>query len=68
MTGHSTCSSPVVFGLCLLWPNGRPSQQLLSSCFKLALVTFFNVINVLANVNYVRYLLSPVRLPSVCRL
>jgi len=21
------------FGPCLLWPNGRPSQQLLSSCF-----------------------------------
>jgi len=27
--GHS---SPVLFGRCLLWPNGRPSQQLLSSC------------------------------------
>jgi len=23
---------PPLFGLCLLWPNGRPSQQLLSSC------------------------------------
>jgi len=23
-----------LFGLCLLWPNGRPSQQLLSSCIK----------------------------------
>jgi len=22
-----------LFGPCLLWPNGRPSQQLLSSCF-----------------------------------
>jgi len=22
------------FGPCLLWPNGRPSQQLLSSCMK----------------------------------
>jgi len=21
------------FGPCVLWPNGRPSQQLLSSCF-----------------------------------
>jgi len=21
------------FGPCLLWPNGRPSQQLLSSCY-----------------------------------
>jgi len=21
------------FSPCLLWPNGRPSQQLLSSCF-----------------------------------
>jgi len=27
--GHS---SPPLFGPCLLWPNGRPSQQLLSSC------------------------------------
>jgi len=25
---------PPLFGPCLLWPNGRPSQQLLSSCFK----------------------------------
>ena len=23
---------PPLFGLCLLWTNGRPSQQLLSSC------------------------------------
>jgi len=23
---------PPFFGPCLLWPNGRPSQQLLSSC------------------------------------
>jgi len=23
---------PPVFGPCLLWPNGRPSQQLLSCC------------------------------------
>ena len=23
---------PPLFGSCLLWPNGRPSQQLLSSC------------------------------------
>jgi len=21
-----------LFGLCILWPNGRPSHQLLSSC------------------------------------
>jgi len=27
--GHS---SPPLFGAFLLWPNGRPSQQLLSSC------------------------------------
>ena len=26
-----TSPSPL-FGACLLWPNGRPSQQLLSSC------------------------------------
>ena len=24
---------PPLFGRCLLWPNGRLSQQLLSSCF-----------------------------------
>ena len=29
-------SSPPLFGPCLLWPNVRQSQQLLSSCF-----TFF---------------------------
>jgi len=27
--GHS---NPPLFGTCLLWPNGRPSQLLLSSC------------------------------------
>jgi len=26
-------SSPPLFGPCLSWPNGHPSQQLLSSCF-----------------------------------
>jgi len=25
-------TAPPLFGPCLLWPNGRPSQQLLSSC------------------------------------
>jgi len=25
-------AAPPLFGPCLLWPNGRPSQQLLSSC------------------------------------
>jgi len=25
------------FGPCLLWPNGRPSQQLLSSCRNMAI-------------------------------
>jgi len=29
--GHST--HPPLFGPCLLWPNGRPSQLLLSTCF-----------------------------------
>ena len=27
---------PPLFGPCLLWPNGRPCQQLQSSCLKLA--------------------------------
>jgi len=25
-------AQPPIFGLCLLWPNGRPSQLLLSTC------------------------------------
>jgi len=25
-------AAPPLFGPCLLWPNGRPSQQLLNSC------------------------------------
>jgi len=25
-------TAPPTFGPCLLWPNGRPSQQLMSSC------------------------------------
>jgi len=28
---HSSPSP--LFGPCLLWPNGRPSQELLSSCY-----------------------------------
>jgi len=28
-------AQPAIFGPCLLWPNGRPSQLLLSSCFTL---------------------------------
>ena len=34
--GHTVLdgdSSPPLFSPCLLWPNGRPSQQLLSSCY-----------------------------------
>jgi len=31
-------AQPPVFGLCLLWPNGRPSQLLLSTCNILWLV------------------------------
>jgi len=27
-------AAPPLFGICLLWPNGRPAQQLLSSCYK----------------------------------
>jgi len=34
--GHS---SPLLFGPCLLWSNGRPSQLLLSSCFVYFVVT-----------------------------
>jgi len=30
---------PPVFGPCLLWPNGRPSQLLLSTCFIAAVDT-----------------------------
>jgi len=30
--GTAACSPPI-FGPCLLWPNDRPSQQLLSSCY-----------------------------------
>jgi len=35
--GHS---SPLVFGPRLLWPNGRPSQLLLSTCFTFVLIYF----------------------------
>jgi len=26
-------NSPPIFGPCLLWPNGRPPQLLLSTCY-----------------------------------
>jgi len=29
---QSPTAAPPTFGPCLLWPNSRPSQQLLSSC------------------------------------
>ena len=35
--GHR--SHPSLFGLCLLWPNGRSSQLLMSTCF----VLFINI-------------------------
>ena len=35
--GHS---SPTRFGPCLLWPNGRPSQLLLSSCYSAGFALF----------------------------
>jgi len=31
-TGKGAQQPPSLFGPCLSWPNGRPSQQLLSSC------------------------------------
>jgi len=34
-TGHS--STLPLFGPCLLWPNGRPSQLLLSTFFQITL-------------------------------
>jgi len=35
---NTTISSPSpLFGPYLLWPNGRPSQQLLSSCYVMKL-------------------------------
>jgi len=37
--GHSSPSQ--LFGLCLLWLNGRPSQQLLSSCTLLVAFELF---------------------------
>jgi len=32
--------SPPIFGACLLWPNGRPSQLLLSTCIVLQRTAF----------------------------
>jgi len=34
--GHSSPSP--LFGPCLLWPNGRPSQQLLNACFTMTTI------------------------------
>jgi len=32
--GKGHAQQPPLFGPCLLWPNGPPSQQLMSSCWK----------------------------------
>jgi len=34
LSTESGIAAPPLFGICLLWPNGRPAQQLLSSCYK----------------------------------
>jgi len=31
---------PPIFGRCLLWPNGRPSQLMLSTCFYVLMFIF----------------------------
>ena len=38
----SVVNKTPVFGPCLLWPNGRPSQQLLSFCAKWIHTAFFD--------------------------
>jgi len=35
-TERGTAAPPPLFGRCLLWPNGRPFQQLLSFCLSQA--------------------------------
>jgi len=32
---------PLIFGPCLLWPNGHPSQLLLSTCYQITLTTCY---------------------------
>ena len=39
--GHSSPSP--LFGRCLLWPNGRPSQQLLSCCLMSYVFAYRNI-------------------------
>jgi len=40
---RGTAASPL-FGPALLWPNGRPSQQLLSSCIFCHLTDSYNTV------------------------
>jgi len=42
LSEKGTQQPPTLFGPCLLSPNGRPSQQLLSSCAKWIHVAFFD--------------------------
>ena len=55
---RGTCSLPI-FGPCLLWPNGRPSQLLLSTCYvsrcvcELKQVTFKTFFLYFCHVSYV---------------
>ena len=66
--GHS-CS--LLFGRCLLWPNGRPSQLLLSTCYCLL---FMSVVLCNAcvchaiNKRHLTYLLAQTFFPSTVRL
>jgi len=43
---HGDPASPIggtapIFGPCLLWPNGRPSQLLLSTCYGFGVLSYF---------------------------
>jgi len=56
-----------LFGLCLLWPNGRPSQQLLSSCLiaSIAAINFYSARNARIASTVIATAIPSVRL-SVC--
>jgi len=63
--GHS---SPPLFGPCLLWPNGRPSQLLLSSYFLLVYEMYREPLNGFAPNSHERRVYSLTRISLMVKV
>jgi len=49
---------PALFGSCLLWPNGRPSQLLLISCVDYTSKSVCDLLGIIFSIGYVVFMLT----------